>query len=189
MKIIVLTLVIFQVISLKEIDQVKTEPGKDIPKRVGSESEGYYYTFDSSYYTTSPVYYTYTPTSYYYVYDPYASFYYTTVETPVTYSYVTYPFVWRKGAEEEKEKSFDLNKAQKELTLLKKEVWGKEEYSTDEIRKSGKVYDSRWLISQLKITRTLELEDMIKNHGKFEEKKGNLREDKKEEKKKEDIKE
>ena len=48
-----------------------------------------------------------------------------------------------------------------ELRELKKEIWGREEWSTEDIRDSGKVYDARWLLAQLKITRVVELEDML----------------------------
>ena len=52
---------------------------------------------------------------------------------------------------------------EKELTQLKKELFNNDESKIKKIRESKQAYDSKWLRSQLKITRVLELEDFIAN--------------------------
>jgi len=55
-----------------------------------------------------------------------------------------------------------LEEAQKELKELKKAVFTDENYDTSDLRTDGKAYDTKWLINQLKITRALEIEDILK---------------------------
>jgi hypothetical protein len=52
---------------------------------------------------------------------------------------------------------------EKELAHLKKELFNGDESKIKKIRESKQAYDSKWLRSQLKITRVLELEDFIAN--------------------------
>ena len=112
-----------------------------------------------------PVWYSFTPVIYDY--------------TPVIYSYWDYwyyPSYWvsyrKENTASSEKKKFNKEEAAKELSLLKKEIWGKESFNTDEIKRSQKVYDPRWLMAQLKIARALNLEDMMKNK---EEQKKNLK--------------
>jgi hypothetical protein len=51
---------------------------------------------------------------------------------------------------------------EKELTHLKNELFNGDEGKIKKIRESKQAYDSKWLRKQLKITRVLELEDIIK---------------------------
>ena len=165
MKFAILTLLISQAFFLRQ-DEVESLD-KEIPRRTESTAESnqyFYYTpVTYSYY---PSYYSY---SYYDYYYPYYSYW--------------YGLYWRTDGDNEAERSkeqpkpqeFDVEKAKTELAKLKKDVWGDEKYSTEEIRKNNKAYDSRWLLAQLKISRALELEDMIKNPPKEEAKKKFLR--------------
>ena len=59
----------------------------------------------------------------------------------------------------EKAKFGDVNK---ELSDLKKEVFGNEQASTEEIRKKEKtIYSTVWLLRQLKLTKIIALENQI----------------------------
>ena len=144
MKLAILLIVAMNVLSLK----VKE-------RKSSSQCPLYYSSYPDStlspvYYSDSPIYYTYFSSPYYhYFIDP---------------SYViptkTVSTNYRKedGTRKAKPSSDDL---MQELRELKKEIWGREEWSTEDIRDSGKVYDARWLLAQLKITRVVELEDML----------------------------
>ena len=55
---------------------------------------------------------------------------------------------------------------EKQIKSLKKEIFGKENYSTKELRKNKKAYDPRWLVAQLKVARLLFLEDEINKNRK-----------------------
>ncbi len=131
-----------------------------------SEETEVVYTFSSpTYYSYTPVYYSYVPATYYYNYDPFYGYYGSSYYSDFTY--VVYPFYYRgetgsstssKGKKEATKE--DMNS---EMKNLKKEIWGKENFDTSEIRISNKAYDSRWLIAQLKISRALELEDNLRN--------------------------
>jgi len=154
MKIAILIIVCSQIFALNsnKVDAVRTE------------NKGFYYSYsDPVYNSYTPVYYTYTPSSYYYTSDPNSSVYYGSTAYPTTYSYTSYPYYWRKGDDNKNAPNHD--EIEKELHSLKKEIWGNENYNTDQTRKDGKAYDSRWLIAQLKISRALELEDLIKEHS------------------------
>ena len=158
MKYVIFTIVCMQIFSLQ------TTSKADLSSEVSSvEGKGIYYSYsDPTYYSYTPVSYTFAPSSYYYTSNPYSSFYAGSVVYPSTYSYSSYPSYWRKGANEElKLEEPKPEELKKELSKLKKEVWGKEDYSTEQIRKENKAYDSRWLIAQLKITRVLEIEDVL----------------------------
>lgn len=119
-------------------------------------SETYDYVVDPIYYSCSPMYYTYytSPIYYYYQTDSY------TVPT-------TYIFYRQNGNQTQnstkaiplRKKSIDELK--EELENLKKTIWGDPNYKTDELRKNGKVYDAKWLLAQMKITRVVELEDFL----------------------------
>ena len=163
--------------------------------------KGIHYTLsDPIYYAASPVYYTYNPTSYYYTFDPYSSYYYGSYAYPTTFDYTSYPYYWRKSAEakeeddankkKEKENNsteFKVENAEKEVKALRKEVFGDENFNTAEIRKQNKVYDLKWIVSQLRISRVLEIEDLLKlfeNNSKKKEG-SNTKDDAKVEKKEE----
>jgi len=52
-------------------------------------------------------------------------------------------------------------KMQQELSYLKKELFNNDDSKIKKIRESKQAYDSKWLRKQLRITRVLELEDII----------------------------
>ncbi len=152
MKLVIIAILFLQTLALRQ-DAGAESNHKDVPHRSEATAESqqwYYYT---------PYYYTYPVYSWSYSYWP------------------SYYYIWRTGEDnneverkDEKQQKFDPVKANEELVKLKKEIWGKEDFSTEEIRKEKKAYDPRWLIAQLKISRALELEDMIKNPPKEEKK-------------------
>lgn len=74
-----------------------------------------------------------------------------------------------------------------ELKKLKNEIWGDENYDTTDMRQNNSVYDARWLVAQLKITRVLELEDYLASNARKAANKseGELKEQKVEVKKEE----
>lgn len=114
---------------------------------------------DPVYYSCSPIYYSYYTSPVYYYYHSYPSY-----STPTTY------FYYRKNQGNSKEdiqekkslKDKSVEELQAELANIKKEIWGDEKFDTKELRNSGKVYDPRWLLAQMKITRVAELEDFLK---------------------------
>lgn len=108
---------------------------------------------------------------YYYYYDAYYTF---TDGIPV------YLWSYRKGKDGETKKEGENKKKEsntprkvdleKEMKALKKELFGKEEYNTETLRKENKAYDPRWLAAQLKIARVLAIEDlMVQNKQKKNE--------------------
>ena len=144
MKLAILLIVAMNVFSLKVKER---KSSSQCPLYYSSYTDS---TLSPVYYSDSPIYYTYFSSPYYhYFIDP---------------SYViptkTVSTNYRKedGTRKAKPSSDDL---MKELRELKREIWGREEWSTEDIRESGKVYDARWLLAQLKITRVVELEDML----------------------------
>ena len=144
MKLAILLIVAMNVFSLKVKER---KSSSQCPLYYSSYTDS---TLSPVYYSDSPIYYTYFSSPYYYYFiDP---------------SYViptkTVSTNYRKedGTRKAKPSSDDL---MQELRELKKEIWGREEWSTEDIRDSGKVYDARWLLAQLKITRVVELEDML----------------------------
>ena len=144
MKLAILLIVAMNVFSLKVKER---KSSSQCPLYYSSYTDS---TLSPVYYSDSPIYYTYFSSPYYhYFIDP---------------SYViptkTVSTNYRKedGTRKAKPSSDDL---MQELRELKKEIWGREEWSTEDIRDSGKVYDARWLLAQLKITRVVELEDML----------------------------
>ena len=144
MKLAILLIVAMNVLSLKVKER---KSSSQCPLYYSSYTDS---TLSPVYYSDSPIYYTYFSSPYYhYFIDP---------------SYViptkTVSTNYRKedGTRKAKPSSDDL---MQELRELKKEIWGREEWSTEDIRDSGKVYDARWLLAQLKITRVVELEDML----------------------------
>ena len=124
-------------------------------RKSSSQCPLYYSSYTDStlspvYYSDSPIYYTYFSSPYYhYFIDP--SYVIPTKTVSTNYRK-------EEGTRKAKPSSDDL---MQELRELKKEIWGREEWSTEDIRDSGKVYDARWLLAQLKITRVVELEDML----------------------------
>jgi len=107
--------------------------------------------YDPVYYTETPVFYSYSPLTYYYWDNWY---------------YPDYWLVYRNEASSRKsngEKKFNVQQATEELSSLKKEIWGKSGFNTEELRKSNKAYDPKWLMAQLKIARALNLEDTLRN--------------------------
>ena len=144
MKLAILLIVAMNVFSLKVKER---KSSSQCPLYYSSYTDS---TLSPVYYSDSPIYYTYFSSPYYhYFIDP---------------SYViptkTVSTNYRKedGTRKAKPSSDDL---MQELRELKKEIWGREEWSTEDLRDSGKVYDARWLLAQLKITRVVELEDML----------------------------
>ena len=144
MKLAILLIVAMNVFSLK------------VKERKSSSQCPLYYspytdsTLSPVYYSDSPIYYTYFSSPYYhYFIDP--SYVIPTKTVSTNYRK-------EEGTRKAKPSSDDL---MQELRELKKEIWGREEWSTEDIRDSGKVYDARWLLAQLKITRVVELEDML----------------------------
>jgi len=105
---------------------------------------------DPVFYSVSPIYYTLFPNNY--VFDYYSSS-------------ISYCLAFRKDQEAENVSPTKVTKeeALKEISLLKKEISGNDNFNTDEIRKTNKAYDPRWLVGQLRISRLLSMEDMIKN--------------------------
>lgn len=53
-----------------------------------------------------------------------------------------------------------------ELRKLKQEIWGDENFNTEQIRSEAQAFDARWLVAQLKITRVLELEDYLTGNAR-----------------------
>ena len=164
MKLIILAILCTSIFALNSHNQGRLE----------SEDQDVFYTFSSpANYSASPVSYSYVPATYYYTYDPFFGYYGSSYY--VDYTYVVYPFYYRgeapsKSATNTKEKKeATRDDIQSELSNLKKEIWGNENFDTVEIRTNKKAYDSRWLIAQLKITRALELEDNLKKITKKRE--------------------
>ena len=122
-----------------------------------------YYAFDNFYYDYSPMTYSYTPSSYYYLCE------WWWYPTACDSTYIVYRQNQLKDGKPEKDsklekRSLNLEEVKKQINLLKKEIYGKEDFSTTEIRKNNKAYDPRWLLAQLKVSRLLFLEDeMNKN--------------------------
>ena len=144
MKFVVLLIVAINVLSLKVRE-----------RKSSSQCPLYYSTYSDSsfppvYYGNSPIYYTYFSSPYYQYF----------VDSSYVIPTKTVSTNYRKedGIRKAKTSFDDL---MKELKELKKEIWGREEWSTDDLRENGKVYDARWLLAQLKITRVVELEDML----------------------------
>lgn len=50
-----------------------------------------------------------------------------------------------------------------EMKALKKELFGKEKYSTKDLREKKSAYNPKWLNTQLKVSRMLAIEDLLKN--------------------------
>ena len=143
MKLAILLLLSLQVVSLKLKERKMT---------LSAENQVVYLTsyVEPVYYNSQPMYYTfYSSPLYYYYLDP-------TYVYPAT---TTITYYRKDNQEEKKEKTPEEMK--KEVEKLKQEIWGKKDWNTDEIRKSGKAYDARWLLAQMKITRVLELEDLL----------------------------
>ena len=155
MKFVLLFLAISQIFAMRvspAADSLATSPA--------ARTENSWYVFDPVWYTYDPIFYAYTSDVYYY-WD--------------SYYYPSYWTVWRQdgtapAVNAQKEKVFKQEDAQKELSSLKKEIWGKEDFNTENVRKN-KIYDPRWLMAQLKIARAVNLEDMLKSN----EQKKNLR--------------
>ena len=144
MKLAILLVLTLQVLSLRLRDR-KTQ--------LSSENSVVYL---SSY--VDPIYYSYTPIYYTYYSSPYYYYYY----EPSSYVYPSSTiFTYFRKGEPEQKKEKSPEEIKEEIAKLKKEVWGKSDFETDTIRKNGKAYDSRWLLAQLKITRVLELEDLL----------------------------
>ncbi len=151
MKLIILSIVLLQVFTLNENPR-KTETLEN-DRKTGTKQ---WYYWEPIYYYTSPFWdYWY---DYYYFFDTY----YFDWDWGYFYFY-------RKGSDDKndskttKRKEFNLEEAKKELSQIKNEVWGNQDFSTEEIRKSKKAYDIKWILAQLKIAKVLELEDMIIN--------------------------
>ncbi len=51
--------------------------------------------------------------------------------------------------------------AKKELEELKQEVFGDKNYSLDSLRSSNQIYDPKWLLNQLKISKMAMIEDKL----------------------------
>lgn len=126
----------------------------------------YYYVFDDWYYSFTPVYYTYTPTVYYYL----CEWWWFPSACDKTY------IIWRQNELNKnsndtgknnkiEKKEININEANKQIKQLKKEIFGKEDFSTSDIRKNNKAYDPRWLLAQLKISRLLFLEDEVNKNS------------------------
>ena len=144
MKLAILLIVAMNVLSLKVKER---KSSSQCPLYYSSYTDS---TLSPVYYSDSPIYYTYFSSPYYhYFIDP--SYVIPTKTVSTNYRK-------KDGTRKAKPSSDDL---MQELRELKKEIWGREEWSTEDIRDSGKVYDARWLLAQLKITRVVELEDML----------------------------
>ena len=144
MKLAILLIVAMNVLSLKVKER---KSSSQCPLYYSSYTDS---TLSPVYYSDSPIYYTYFSSPYYhYFIDP--SYVIPTKTVSTNYRK-------EEGTRKAKPSSDDL---MQELRELKKEIWGREEWSTEDIRDSGKVYDARWLLAQLKITRVVELEDML----------------------------
>ena len=141
------------VLLLLAVSQTFTMNISQASETLAARTQASWYVFDTVWYVYEPVYYTYTSDIYYYW-----DYWY----------YPSYWYVWRQdgtAATQNSKKSFSKEEAQKELNSLKKEIWGKEDFSTETIRKN-KIYDPRWLMAQLKIARAINLEDMLNNNLK-----------------------
>lgn len=150
-----------------------------------------YYIFDDWYYSYTPVYYTYTPTVYYYLCEWW--WFPTACET----TYIVYrQNELNKNSKEANKNSkiekreININEANNQIKQLKKEIFGKENFSTENLRKNNKAYDPRWLLAQLKISRLLFLEDEVTKNNKtiFENSPSSHAIDSKKEEKKEEKK-
>ncbi len=160
-------------------------------KRV--KTRGFNYSFsDPSFYSYTPVSYTYTPSSYYYpseMYSP-SSYSYNAPYYSNAYQYSnpwsynpdqSYGMGYRRNPEPQPQPQMQENSPQNhprfgttveledQLRVMKSEIWGTPEFSTEEIRNNQKAYDVKWLLAQLKISKALELEDMIANQKKARE--------------------
>lgn len=131
--------------------------------------KGFYYSYSDPVYYQSGATANYVPQTSYGLYDPYATSFYNSAYTQYptvpygmqnSYGYNS-PFGFRRAGQPVPNKEEIKN----EISQLKKEVWGKDNYSTEDIRKDNKAYDAKWLITQLKITRVLELEDLLNEKG------------------------
>ena len=71
-----------------------------------------------------------------------------------------------KSAKKNERRALKTEDIEKQIKSLKKEIFGKENYSTKELRKNNKAYDPRWLVAQLKVARLLFLEDEINKNRK-----------------------
>ena len=148
MKFITFALLIFNVytIKLKSQSSLNTE----------------YYWITPEY--IDPVYYSCTPIYYSYYSSP---IYFLNQEPPKPET--TYIF-YRKGENKENLKSplqkKSIDELKKELSDLKKFIWGDPQFDTSKLRKESKIYDAKWLLAQMKITRVAELEDILSTEKK-----------------------
>jgi hypothetical protein len=62
---------------------------------------------------------------------------------------------------------FDPETAKTELASLKKDVFSDEHYSTEQLRNQNKVYDPKWLITQLKIAKIVMIEDKLNERNRL----------------------
>ena len=116
-----------------------------------------YYVFEPFWYYVEPVYY-----------DPIVVSYETYVEPLYVEESIEplYDIYFRKQGEKTNIKQPKVEDLKKELKELKKTVFGNENFNTTQLRKSKKIYDSKWLLAQLKISKILALEDSLKNGKK-----------------------
>ncbi len=131
---------------------------------------------DPVYYSCSPMYYT------YYSSPIYA--YYTQKSTCSQPSNQNYLYVFYRTNKENGEegnakpiKDMSVDELKKEVEEMKKAIWGNPEFDTSELRKENKVYDPKWLLAQMKITRVAELEDFIELKEKNETQVNNRKDD------------
>lgn len=156
MKLIISSLLLIQIFSLRvqaDSNRVETESG---------ETYYVFYSPEPKYYPVT--YYYWTPAYIYNLYYKYTVYpvYYTTVNTLRTYKVIKVSK--RTSAETYTESELPeakLEDLQSELKALKKEIWNNESYSIEDLRKSGKIYDPRWLMAQMSLTRVIAIEDMI----------------------------
>jgi len=72
----------------------------------------------------------------------------------------------RKKSKTEKLTKFDKEAAKKEIESLKKSLSKDGNFSTKEYKKNNKIYDSTWLVAQMRISRLVNLEQNLKNSEK-----------------------
>ena len=109
-----------------------------------------------TYYTAPLTTYSLYDCAYYPYYPSLCSPYY--FYSPAYYTYDVY--YYRKSKGEEPKKELSLEEAKKELAQLKKLLFGDENKDTSDL-KEMKSYDNKWLVEQLKLSRALEIEDIL----------------------------
>jgi hypothetical protein len=169
-------------ILLSCIFTLRADNQENLTETTGSSNEQIYVEYKPLMYTTSA----YVTPQYYYI--PTSGFYFTNAAPTITY-YVSSPTAkpvttlytfsspaYRKnGSEEPTNQEPNMEDVKKELKELKTNIWKDENFNTAQLVNEGKVYDPKWLNTQILVARAAYLDEYVRVHSKESDDKGNLR--------------